>query len=203
VVLGPIRIVDGSTDWAAWITAVSTVVLAVFAVGAIYGIIDARRTRHAQIIVDFSRRWDEADVNESFKVYRELGKDGVLDLARKMYPIPKGTPPTATSEEVDQFFRAAINANVIESAGVLRSSKAVSAKVLYKMWGGTITLGWEEWKPTAQHLRQFEGHTGAFRYFEELANKVEKYAKREKPVTTTEIPPAGEPAAEAEAGTSG
>jgi hypothetical protein len=176
-------------DRAAWTTAIATTVLAVAALGALASIWDARRTRHAQIIIDFARRWDDADVNESIRAYRALGDDGVLELVQKIYPVPRNLDaPGPEDRDLADYFKLIVWANVIETAGVLVSMKAINAKAIYKMWGASVASGWRSWKVPVEHMRLYEGHTGAFRHFEQLAAEIDKCTRKEKPITGREVP---------------
>ena len=79
----------GGPDWAAVTTAVATAATAgILAATALFvgrQLRDARRTRHAGLLVELSRRWDDAAFLESQKLAADYPTAALLDLIELLY----------------------------------------------------------------------------------------------------------------------
>lgn len=175
-------------DWPAWITAVSTGVLAaatsVLAAAAIValqslsaareGLEDARRTRHAQLITDLSRRWDEPLAKESRNLNGELGTSGIMVAVDRIYDPPHRwfRSSTVTRADLERFFKLCAWPNLIETIGVLVAEGAISPDVVFKMWGAGIVSAWEMWEEPITHMRTAEAKRGIYRQFETVADEM-------------------------------
>jgi len=65
VITAPVKVVHEGVDWATWLIAVGTLLLAGAAWCALLSLRDAKRNRHATLITDLTRRWDETVVAAS------------------------------------------------------------------------------------------------------------------------------------------
>jgi hypothetical protein len=155
------------------LTAVGTLVLAGAAIVALLNLRDARRTRHAGIVTDLSRRWDEPLAMDSRRLNASYDTDGLRDLIA-LYYAQRGTPKRAQQKDVEAFFDLQGWINLIETIGVLRSERAVSARVIFKLWGATIATTWEKWELPIKDMRRLEEHPGVYKNFERLAKSMSR-----------------------------
>jgi hypothetical protein len=180
-----------AVEWATILNAVGTLLSAVVlgataiyayrsARSALRALEDSRRTRHAQLVTDLSRRWDEADTVESMMAYSAHGPSGISDLARRLYGASKNDPP-AKEKDLRLFNTLTRWPTLIETIGVLNSEGTISSDVVYKMWGPGIVAAWKAWSGPADTLRHLDGYPAStFPYFQQLAETLEKRAEAEK-----------------------
>jgi hypothetical protein len=162
----------GVNDLPGWITAVVLVVTAIFALRALW---DARRTRHGQLITEIQRQWTEPDILAAIELQRIFKAERIAQLVDTMFG-----PDTdkATKEDEEAWNTLAPWPNHIEAMGVLCNVKAITPKVVYKMWGGAILEAWENWELAVMRIRIHDKAPDSFYYFEKLAGKLEKIARR-------------------------
>jgi hypothetical protein len=188
-------------DWPAWITAFGTlggaVVLAITARyayksanAALNALDDARNTRHAQLLTDLSRRWDEPLIVRSRKLFGEYARTGrLIDLVDYMYEAPTpGTPwyrafvdrikhgesRPGSEEKLDDFYALTAWPNLIETIGVLESERAIDGSVVYKMWGSGIIAAWSGWCDAIERIRDYvdQDRDTTYAHFQRLAGKM-------------------------------
>lgn len=166
-------------DWAAWIsagaTAVGVVIVAVTAWFALDSLRDARRTRHAQLITEISRRWDEPLIIESVKLHSEHATDGIMALNQRLYLPPEHLDDEAAERrkaDLDLYHKLCAWPNLIETIGVLQSEHAISPETIYKMWGAEIISAWQGWQQPCKQLRELESDPGVYYYFEAIAQEM-------------------------------
>jgi hypothetical protein len=165
--------------WPEWVTAIATAVLAIAGGAALLSLRDARRTRHAQILTDLSARWDSAVASRSQRRFLVMGRDEVTTLFRRLYE-PQGDR-TLEQFEADLKLQDTllIWPNLLETIGVLRSTRIVSTEIVYRMWGFTPVVWWRSWAPIVEELRTHPGgHPGIFRQFQGLSEVIEAHAAR-------------------------
>lgn len=166
----PIRLVEQGTDWPAWITAVSSAaglaILAGTALFAYFALRDARRTRHAQLIIEIQDQWTSREIRDSWEQYGLVPESGIVDLVTTLH---KPAQPPATKEQLDTYYALTTVANLIETIGALASEKALTRKVIYKMWGGVITGSWQAWDTAIPLLREFQKDPDIYHHFEKIA----------------------------------
>lgn len=122
-----------SSHWPEWVTAISTLVLAVGVVWAGLGFWDAKRTRHGELTTDLARRWDEPDMVESMIEFVFQGPSAIIALIERIYGAPGAAQPTRP--DVELFYTLSRWPTLIETIGVLHRSRAISTKVVYRNWG--------------------------------------------------------------------
>jgi hypothetical protein len=182
----PVRLIHEGTDWPAWITAGGTAIVAAFALVALASLRDARRTRHAAIVTDLSRRWDEPDATEARRRSGDYEPRALVELVERIYK----PPPTATDkeklEDVEELFRLGRWLNLLETVGVLYTERALSRKVIFKLWGGQIASHWERWREAILLMRRLERRPGI--YFQQVAERMRPMLAKElqKARTATE-----------------
>lgn len=161
-------------DWAAKMAALATLVLAIAAVIALASLGDARRARHAQIILDLSRRWDEPIATESRELEGDYDVAGILSLIESVYKPPAGATVAAQKAGVAVFFKLQASLNLMETIGVLYAEDAISGRVIFRLWGASIVQTWDRWDQPIRRMRDLEKRLGIYRYFELLARDMKE-----------------------------
>jgi hypothetical protein len=174
----PVRLVEQGIEWPAWISAgaavATLVIVAVTAGFALAGLRDARRTRHAQLVIELSSRWDDPEIIRSASLAAEYTPAGIVALLERLYsPRPKqrGWRHRRKRERaLAVYFNVFLYANLLESIGTLLEEEAISAKVIYRLWGAEIIGAWEDtFEEPVRFLRTKQQDQGIYRSFEELA----------------------------------
>lgn len=162
-------------NWAeqltAWATLAAAVIVAATAAFAAWQLRDARRTRHAQLLIELSRRWDEPGFVDAQRLFGRQTKGDLVDLITTIYQ--KG------GQEPDLKLFTTIEAipNFWETLAILHSERAVSLAVADKMWGTAIRRSWAAWRPAIMHLRAVTRTPSTYEYFEELASAVGRHRR--------------------------
>jgi len=133
-------------------TAAGTAVVLVSAVLALVGsrnqLEDAKRTRHGQLLNDFSRRWDEDLLRKSRIALNESTPQQVLELAKKVYARK------ATEAERDTFYETmGALPNFLEALAVQVELKALSIDPVNRLWGQATLMAWDRWELAVVHIR--------------------------------------------------
>ncbi len=180
---------DPDADWSSWVTAVATGVLALAALATLIvvyetaavarsGLDDARKTRHAQLLTDLSRRWDEAQMIESRKLYSLHGPKWVLGMVEKLYIYdPDATP--LPEPEVDTWSKVMRWPSLLETIGVLHNDGAIGTEVAFNNWGAQIAEAWRLWRGPVNRMRELSGYEGTYRNFQQLAKTMIAELQRE------------------------
>lgn len=184
----PVRLVGHhGTDWLAWasliLTAVTVVVLSVSAGFILNGIKDSRRTRHGQLVVDLTRRWDEPLVVESLQMLGAYENEELVALVKRLYD-DEGSEPT--EDDLKAYSTLAAAPNLIDMIGVLESERVITAELVYKMWGPLIADTWLGWRDAVTELQKtdyLQPANPSYAYFKRIAETMAKVetAKSGKP----------------------
>lgn len=171
----PVRIAESATDWAAWITAISTGVLAVGVLVALFGFWDAKRTRHGQLITDLSTRWEESTIVNGLKLLGREQDAEIEALVKRLFA--GGTPNDADLNTYNVMLPVT---NLIETIGVLANEHVLTKRVIYKMWGPTIVNVWAAWRLATLQIREAQAlqANAVYTYFEWVAGAMEKRDRR-------------------------
>src|SRR6266511_2622383 len=113
-------------DWPGWLTAVGTCVIAGFAIVALFSFRDARRTRHAELLSDLSRRWDEPLAADSREVAGEYDSRALVGLLTRIYEPPSWLSEDERRSDADTFVRLSASLNLssaTEKCASFRSRK--------------------------------------------------------------------------------
>jgi hypothetical protein len=150
---------------ALWLTGVATAVLAAGVFFAWGSLRDAKRTRHAQLVVDLSRRWDEQQRAEQLQ--SEYTEKRLLKLVEQLY----GQRWWGSAEDYDpaEFVRMNELPSLIETIGVLVSRDALTLEIVFDLWAPTIIAAWEVWRRPAERIRELTGAPDSYRQFQKLA----------------------------------
>lgn len=179
--------VHNSHDWAAWMGAIAGVVVATASVVTAAVVIrtarlaretldDARRTRHAQLIVQISQRWDDPEIIRSSRLAAEHSASGIVELVNRLY-APKPRFETRRSyrrtraRDLERYFEVFLWPNLLETLGcLLMQEEAINMDSVYHLWGAEIIGTWEDiYKEPIYRLRRLQKDEGIYSYFEKLA----------------------------------
>jgi hypothetical protein len=168
-----------SETWLALSTFATAVVLLGTALAGMSSLWDARRTRHATLMADLARRWSEPSELESRILFGEYGRENLSELIERIYGERR-----PSSEDFDAFWKLSAFPMLIEQIGVLRAERAISARVVYRMWGAQIVAAWVVWRDPIARMRELEGRTGLYAAFENLAREMQQQISAREGVTS-------------------
>jgi hypothetical protein len=156
---------------AVWLTGVSTGILAIGVLLAWYALFDAKRTRHAQLVSDFSLRWDSQEIIEAVGVSRNIGSDGLFQLATDLFGPGAARP--ADPQKAADWSTASKWCNLLETVGVMVEEKNLPRRTVFRMWGGNIRGAWTLWAKCAEVQREDLKDHDILQYFQKLAGAME------------------------------
>jgi hypothetical protein len=167
-------------SFALWLTGVATAGLAIGVIFAWFALRDARQTRHAQLLSDFSLRWDSRAMNRSAALGGEFGPEGLVKLSNKIYGPDNEQPPLPPAEldkwkaNLRDWYTVIAWPNLLETIGVMVNAGALPRRLVYRLWGSTIVSAWDrDWRLAAvAHRERLGGDTNIFEYFEWLAEQM-------------------------------
>ena len=160
-----VGLIDGA-NWAEAVTGIGTVVIAAGLVFAGFQVRESRRSRHADLAVDVSERWD----HEYLVTVRALLTDLTPEELRTLYlDLYKSRDP--------EVYILQREPNFFEDLGVLQKLRCISLEWIDETLGGLTVERWRLWSPTIETLRS--GISGpewprAYSNFERLARKLKK-----------------------------
>jgi hypothetical protein len=153
-----------AVDWAE-VTAIATAILAVSLVGAFAAAIfaaqqvrETRTTRHAQMAIEFFRRWNDDALVETRRMVARFKSPDELRKAYVAYVSADAPEAYVLYRELDYF----------EQLAALESLGAFDLELIRLLLGRTLVDRWEMWKPAVE-----EAHgPGVYPLFEGLAGKL-------------------------------
>jgi hypothetical protein len=193
----PVKLVDQGIDWPAWIAAAAAL-LTVGVLGAtaryayksaLGGLEDARRSRHAQLIVALDQYWESTAIATSMKLYGKYTDKALADLVTKMFGPGDDRP---TDQELSDYESLAASANLIEMIGVLCDEGAITEDVVYKIWGGSIVTVWRAWGEALPKLREDLDEADVFVHFARTGKAMEARLPEAKKASAARDSQAGE-----------
>ncbi len=159
------------------ITAISTSVLAIGLLGgfgaavfAAQQVREARRSREAQMAVEFFRRWNEDALVEARRLVDRFKSADELRDAFADYVAADAPEAYVLYRELDFF----------EQLAALESLGAFDLELIKRMLGRTLIQRWEMWQPAIQLAHG----PGVYPMFESLVRKL----RRELDDSTTAAP---------------
>ena len=172
-ILAATHVAEQGPDWAVQLTAFATLataaILLITALVAATQLDDARKTRHAQLIVNLSRRWDEIRTSE--QLYTEYSSDRLVELVEKVYAFQ------ANDRERQEYVSLRELPTLIETIGVLEYEEDLALRIIHELWGLPIRSTWSAWAKAVIRLRQVSHAPGTYRNFERLAERLELYQR--------------------------
>jgi hypothetical protein len=147
---------------AAWTTALATLLLAAGVFVAWFALRDDKKTRHAQLITELSRRMNGPAVTEARRLANDYGRDNLGELAARLFGADAPQPPdpqnVADWEKLNQF------SNLLEMIGVLVRDGALPPRMVFQMWGIMIISAGAQWEAATTVLTDKIDPT-IYRYF--------------------------------------
>jgi hypothetical protein len=130
-------------DWSA-VTAIATSILAIGLLGGFAAAMftaqqvrETRRSREAQVAVEFFRRWDEDSLIEARRLVARFKSPEELRDAFAAY-VAAGDPEAYVLYRELDFF---------EQLAALESVGAIDLELISRMLGRTLIERWEMWRP--------------------------------------------------------
>jgi hypothetical protein len=152
----------GHEALAAWTTALATLLLAAGVFVAWFSLRDDKKTRHAQLITELSRRMNGQAVTEARRLANDYGRDNLGELAARLFgpnaPHPPDPQNVADWDKLDQF------SNLLEMIGVLVRDGALPPHMVFQMWGIVIISAGAQWEAATAVLTDHVDPT-IYRYF--------------------------------------
>ena len=149
------------------VTAIATSILAIGLLGgfgaaafAAEQVREARRSREAQMAVEFFRRWNEAALEETRRLVAGYASPEELRDAYARYVAANAPEAYVLYRELDFF----------EQVAALESLGAFDLELVKRVLGPTLISRWEMWRPAIQ---QAHG-PGAYPMFESLVHKLRR-----------------------------
>lgn len=157
---------DTASAVAAVVAAVAALAsLALLLLAAIYArrqLNEARRSRHAQLLMDLSRRWDEDELNASRqKAVAHQTPAGLLQAVQ-----------TLEHDNSLDFYVLLRVPNFFEDVAALEREAALSVELIRTQFKTVIKDTLYHWMPTIRHFRQHWGD-GIYEGFETLAKRMD------------------------------
>jgi hypothetical protein len=151
-------------DWAE-VTAIATSILALSLLGAFGAAIfaaqqvrETRKSREAQMAVEFFRRWNEESLVQARRLFARFKSAEELRDAFTVYVEDDAPEAYVLYRELDFF----------EQLAALESQGAFDLELVKLLLGRTLIERWETWRPA---LHQAHG-PGVYPLFEGLAGKL-------------------------------
>lgn len=172
----PVKLVEEGIDWPAWISAVAAaatlVIVVATAIFAVVGLLDARRTRHAQLVLSLNDQWKSPAILASREMYWTYSSPtAIVKLVEKVHGPDE---PRATEQEQEDYEALSATPNLIELIAVLRSDKAITTDLVYRMWGGDILSIWFYWENAVPTLQRLTREPDLLRGFVVLCSDIQK-----------------------------
>jgi hypothetical protein len=162
-----------AADWAS-VTGAAVVILA--AIVGIQQLHQAVKTRHAQLLADLSRRWQEPTLEESRALAVLYGNRLREQLEAHL---------TARDPESDILLRSL---DFYEDLAVLVKHRALSFRMVRDSLGALICEEWEAWAEAVHFLRTRHRDDQIYENFQRLAERMAKKVGRQ----LLPYPPLGE-----------
>jgi hypothetical protein len=152
-------------NWAEQLTAISTAVLALGALGAVvaarlawHQLREARIGRQAVVATELFRRWSDDPMVETRRLVASYGSPEALRSALVQHIEHNDVAAYVLFREPDYF----------EQLGALEAYGAISIDVVRAVLGQRLVDRWEFWLPAIDAI----GGTGVYPMFQQLADRM-------------------------------
>jgi len=182
-----VRLVDEGTDWLAWIGAVSGVVLVGAAIYALRQLGEMRSDRHVQIMLEFARRWETAEMTQALQDSRDYTPEGLADLVVAARTGPKGDPTRAAAEK--KLIVLMRVPNYFEDAAFIARKERMEPELIEDYLGGVAIDEWSTWEVAVEKLQEKDPRM--YEEFKRLAKEdkaAELRAERQEQRSATAAP---------------
>jgi hypothetical protein len=163
-----------------WLTAVATTILAIGVGVAWFAIEDAKKTRHAQLVLALDARWTTPGIETAVKLYGSYTKQKLADLVGTMFDPAARAIREPTKEETADYEGLAIVANLIETIGALCKTGAITPDVVYDVWGGPIVDVWRTWELALPKLRKLRDEQAIYEHFDHIGKTMQDLLPKSK-----------------------
>jgi hypothetical protein len=164
------------------VTAIATSVLAVGLLGgfgaaavAAEQVREARRTREAQVAVEFFRRWNDEALEKARRLFARYQSADELRDAYAGYVAANAREAYVLTREPDFF----------EQLAALESAGAFDFELIVRMIGPTLITRWDMWRPAIEHAHG----PGSYPMFENLVRKLKRESGSSLNATVNATPP--------------
>jgi hypothetical protein len=153
-------------NWAAIVTAFGTVLIGSGIIFAGIQVLEAKKTRYADIAIRFAERWQEAPLVESREAltvfHTAIGLRNEIERAQR--------------DEQRKFHLLLRIPNFFEEVAAAERFGWIPVEWVYSTWGSGIPALWDTWRPTIDFLRQPSDNRltneGVYQEFERLNDLV-------------------------------
>lgn len=145
-------------EFLAWLTAVSTAVLAVFGLFAFWQIRQSRKSREMEIMMELGRRWDAEEMIKSRSTVDEFCNHE--QLSTKVVSLSRNDPR--------QYYELMREPGYLDDLGVIFYRGGIRGKTLFASMGVLIQERWAVWGEALDALDLQRG-APTFSYFREMA----------------------------------
>ena len=130
----------------------ATFTVAAVGIGALLSVWAARKTRHTELLIELSARWEAAPTIESSVLFRSYGgAEETVALVERLYaPGVKHRKP----EDIETWQKMSIYPDLLEVIGVFVNRRMIPPRLIYDLWGGNIYEAWAEYGPAVRKLRE-------------------------------------------------
>jgi hypothetical protein len=150
-----------------WITALATLGLAVGVVFAARALAENRRDRHIQILSDFGRRWDTANLLEAREEQAQIHSAALVTL------VDRWLTRAATTEEGKQVRTLLRIPNFFEDLAIMADLGDLDMAFVAKAFKPSTDREWAYWEQAI--LRMQETDRSSYRQFKQLKENLAKY----------------------------
>jgi hypothetical protein len=141
---------------------------------------EATRSRHAQLVIELARAWEEEGMATSRKLSAGVrDAEELRELVQREY--------LANSEKSYELLRLP---TFFEDLATLEDEKAVSIAIVYKQFGSLITHWYRLWEPAVLFLQQHTKRGDVYAGFQRLATRITEYEREHPPPPPPPSPPA-------------
>lgn len=145
-----------SSELTAWITAISTGVLAMLGIGALLQIRQTAKTRATEVMMELGRRWDSPEMIRCRAKVNELAASNQLtNVVLNLY-----------EQQDERYNQLMQEPGYLQDLGVIYFNGGISTRILFGTMGLQVGDRWRKWKPAIEALgerRHAEFHFAAFR----------------------------------------
>jgi hypothetical protein len=154
------------TDWITAIaSAVAVLAVIVGAFLALRQIGEGQKTRHAELLLDLSRRWDEPLLKGARLGMVSRTQDEILKLVEVAYSEPQASR--------DEFYELQPLPNFLEALAIIeRRAGGIELELVNELWGSAILTTWNYWRPAVKFMRERQEDETIYANFEGLRDRV-------------------------------
>jgi hypothetical protein len=168
--MGAVQMWWGVT-WAEWLLSVSTAVLALGVVAALYGIFSSRRAiredaqaRNTSVFLEIGRKWDDPDVMQVRADTYNMDAAAFHTYFQSLAPLE-----TIKTRKIANYF---------EDLAVLESLGSLDIQWIEESIGTTIETYWSLWELVTVQERQTDGRADAALIYENWEALAKRIAER-------------------------